>query len=175
MHKELEAVLETWEKEPWESAERLMKEYGEPAEFSENRLVWYETKDGWKRSALMNEPVQHHFPDTHNDFLKQSIDYRVPPDMFSKLAEYDGSVTCDRTRGEIAATCGGTSMNFVAINLANDIVTGKRDVQQARDEYSRLYKADNDGEHPPYTTGFQFEVSTGDTVDPDVKTLGAAG
>ena len=175
MQNGLNEILAKWQKEPRESAERLMKDYGEPDEFSESCLIWRETKDGWKRSVLMNEPVEHMFPDKHNDFLRQSIDYRVPPEMFSKLAEYDGSVTCDRTRGEMAATCGGTSMNFVAINLAHEIITGKRTVQEAREEYARLYKAHKDGEKPPYTTAFQFELPTGQTADPDVRTMKAAG
>jgi hypothetical protein len=40
-------------------------------------------------------------------------------------------------KGEISACC-GASMNFVAINLAYDIVTGKRPVQEARQEYTHL-------------------------------------
>mgnify|MGYP006199982003 CR=1 FL=1 len=174
MNSDLKNILNNWAKEPRESAERLIEEYGEPAEFSATGLLWYDTKDGWKRTQLMKEPVEHMFPDKHNDFLRQFINYKVPPEKFSELAQYDGSVTCDRTRGEMAATCGGTSMNFVAINLAHDIITGKRNVREARDEYSRIYKAYNEGEHPPYTTGFQFELPKGDTSDPDVKTLGAS-
>ena len=37
------------------------------------------------------------FPSTHTDFLEQAIDYRVPVDMFSTLAEYGGSVMAERT------------------------------------------------------------------------------
>jgi hypothetical protein len=59
----------------------------------------------------------------------------------------------------------------VAINLANDIITGKRTVAQARDEYSKLYQAYKRGEKPPYTQSFQFELPKGDTGDRDVATL----
>src|SRR5215218_510829 len=115
MNNELEQIITNWEKEPHESAERLIKEYGEPAEFSPTGMIWYDTADGWKRSVLSNDPTPHNFPDTHNDFLEQFINYRVPPEMFTPLAVYDGSVNVDRTRGEMSARCGGTSMNFVAI------------------------------------------------------------
>jgi hypothetical protein len=174
MQNELQATIEKWQREPRESAERLIKEYGEPSEFSATRLTWFNTNDGWKRSVLSNDPTPHNFPDRHNDFLEQFIDYKVPIEIFSRLAEYDGSVNVDRTRGEISARCGGTSMNFVAINLANDIVTGKRTVQDARAEYTRLYEAYNNGEHPEYTKGFTFDLPKGGTSDPDVKTLGAS-
>src|SRR5438105_1876228 len=104
----VEEIIAGWPKEPRESAERLIKEYGEPEEFSESLLTWRDMSDGWKRTELSNEPTEHHFPAKHNDFLEQFIDYRVPVEMFSTLAKYDGSVVVDRTRGEISARCGGT-------------------------------------------------------------------
>jgi hypothetical protein len=116
--------------------------------------------------------VPHNFPAPHTDYLEQFINYRVPIGMYSPLAEYDGSVMVERTKGEMSARCGGTAMNFVAINLAHDIVTGKRSVADARAEYSRLYQAYKNGEKPPYTQSFQFEVSTEDAGDLDVATLG---
>jgi hypothetical protein len=164
-------VIATWPKEPQDSARRLIEEYGVPNEYSKSQLIWYATKDGWKRTVLSPEETPHHFPAHHTDFLEQFIDYKVPVDMFSKLAEYDGSVVADRTKGEISARCGGTSMNFVAINLAHDIVTRRRDVAQAREEYARLYAAYKKGQKPPYTQAFQFQVATGRTGDPDKTTL----
>jgi hypothetical protein len=68
----------------------------------------------------------------------------------------------------MSARCGGTSMNFVAINLAHDIITRKSTVEAARDEYVRLYKAYNAGEHPPYTQSFQFPLPREDTKDLDI-------
>lgn len=174
MHNELGKILADWPKEPRESADRLIKEYGQPDEFTPTRLIWFNTKDGWKRTVLNNKTFEHHFPDTHNDFLRQFIDYRVPVEMFSPLAEYDGSITCDRTKGEMSAMCAGTSMNFVAVNLAHEIITGKLSVEEARQEYAKLYQAYNKGEHHPYTKSFQFELPKGGTADPDVKTMGAA-
>lgn len=62
-------------------------------------------------------------------------------------------------------------MNFVAINLAHDIVTGKRTVQQARDEYTKLYQAYKRGAHPRYSQLSEFELPRGDTRDPEVATM----
>ncbi|HEY0378367.1 MAG TPA: hypothetical protein VGC87_15735 [Pyrinomonadaceae bacterium] len=171
MNQSVEEVIKDWPKEPRESAERLVEHYGPPAEYSQSQLIWYATRDGWKRTVLSREDVPHDFPAHHTDFLEQFIDYRVPVEMYSALAEYDGSVIAERTKGELSARCGGTSMNFVAINLAHDIVTGKRTVKAARDEYARLYQAYQDGEKPPYTEGFQFDLPQEDTKDPDTAVL----
>jgi hypothetical protein len=95
--------------------------------------------------VLSREETPHDFPAHHTDFLEQFIDYRVPVEMFSKLAEYDGSVIAERTKEELSARCGGTSMNFVAINLAHDIISGARSVADAtRDSTNRT----NEGRTP---------------------------
>ncbi len=171
MNESAHEVTKNWPKNPKESAERLIHYYGPPNEISTSRLVWYNTHDGWKRSVLSKEEIPHDFPAHHTDYLEQFIDYRVPVDKFSALAEFDGSLIIERTRGEMSARCGGTSMNFVAINLAHDIVSGKRTVEQARSEYARLYEAYQKGEKPPYAQAFQFAVPSGDTRDPDTPVL----
>lgn len=167
----VEEIIQDWPKEPQASARRLIDYYGRPDEYSSSGLIWRNTKDGWKRTVLMRDEVRHDFPAPHTDFLEQFIDYKVPLDMYSKLAEYDGSVIAERTKGELSARCGGTSMNFVAINLAHDIITGRRSVAEARQEYTRLYRAFKQGEKPPYTQAFQFPLPKEETKDPDTPTL----
>jgi hypothetical protein len=171
MAQTIEDVINTWPKEPRESARRLIEHYGPPQEYSDSQLIWYATRDGWKRTVLSREETPHDFPARHTDFLEQFIDYKVPIEMFSKLAEYDGSVIAERTKGELSARCGGTSMNFVAINLAHEIITGKRSVAEAREEYTRLYSAYKRGEKPSYTQGFEFPLEAGDTKDRDRPTI----
>jgi hypothetical protein len=171
MSQEVANIAESWPTGPKESAQRLLEYYGRPDEFSKTQLIWSNTHDGWKRAVLSSEGTPHEFPKPHSEFLEQFMDYRVPIDMFSPLAEYDGSVIAERTRGEISARCGGTSMNFVAINLAHDIVTRKRTVAEARAEYVHLYDdAYQRGEKPPYTQAFEFELAKSDTVDRDRST-----
>lgn len=171
MDQELEELIKDWPKEPRESAKRLIEYYGEPDEYSASKLVWYDTKDSWKRTELSREEVPHDFPAHHTGFLEQFIDYKVPLEMYSQLAAFDGSVIAERTKGELSARCGGTSMNFVAINLAHDIIAGKRTIAEARQEYTRLYPAYKNGEKPPYTQGFHFPLPEGDTRDLDRATL----
>lgn len=166
----LQAVIKTWPDAPRESAERLIQYYGEPFEYSSSFLVWGPTKDGWKRTILSGDETLHLFPSEHTDFVQQTINYKVPVEMISALTAYDGSLVVNRTKGELSASCSGTTMNFVAINLAHDLILGNTTVEQAREEYARLFAAYKAGEKPPYAQGFQFELST-DTADPDIATL----
>jgi len=171
MRAEIEQIIAQWEKNPRDAAKRLVDYYGEPDEVTPSRLIWHNTFDGWKRTVLVNEETPHNFPAPHTDYLEQSIDYQVPLDKYNDLAAFDGSVVADRTQGELSARCGGTSMNFVAVNLAHDIVTGQRTVAEARQEYTRLYQAFKGGEKPPYTQEFQFELPKGSAQDPDKATV----
>src|SRR5690606_24656734 len=89
MNAAAKAIIKSWPDEPKASAERLVDYYGEPDEYSQSRLIWYDTHDGWKRTELSSEEVPHAFPTHHNDFLEQFIDYRVPVDKFTALADFD--------------------------------------------------------------------------------------
>ena len=83
----------------------MLAKYGPPAEATPTKLFWY-GNGPWKRTVLTSDIVAHNWPTVHTDFLTQVIDYRVPPESFDDIAEFDGSILLDRTRGEVAARCG---------------------------------------------------------------------
>jgi hypothetical protein len=80
--------------------------------------------------------IPHSFPMAHTDMLYQSITYRIEPEKADELIRHDGSVILERTKGEIAARCDKEEANFLAINLAHEIATGKRSVDDARSFYA---------------------------------------
>ena len=60
-------------------------------------------------------------------------------------------------------------MNFLALNLANDIALGQKTVEKAREFYAKTAMELKAGttSSSPYTEKLIFEASTGNTVDPD--------
>ncbi len=161
-----ESVLSGWAATPQEVGRAMIAKYGQPNEVTASMLVW-NGNGPWKRTILYREEVPHTFPMKHTDLLEQFVDYRVPPDKFDELARYDGSVVVERTKGEISARCDKEDMNFLALNLANDIVTGKRSVENARSFYAKTAMAFKAGKKDPYTEKLQFSVPKGGTADPD--------
>jgi hypothetical protein len=137
-------TTQSWPKVSQEAVKEMVEKYGQPDEFSASQAIWHHNGP-WKKTVVQREAVQHDWPAQHRDVLEQFIDYRVPPDKFDELAQFDGSIIIERTKGVISARCAGEAMNFVALNLANDIVNGKYSVDEARDEYARLYQAYQDG------------------------------
>lgn len=159
-------ILGTWPEEPTEIAEDMIDKYGQPDEILSSKLLWRNTGP-WKRTELYRDGVPHNFPKEHTDYLEQTIDYRAPPETYDELAEFDGSVYPNRTSGELSAKCDKEAMNFLAINLANEIIVGKRSVEEARNDYALTAMKFMMGASPDYTQEFQFELPAGDQRDPD--------
>jgi hypothetical protein len=159
----LDRIIADWKPTPQEVARTVIAKYGMPQEATEMRLVWH-NNGPWKRTELVNEEIPHLFPKQHPDMLKQTISYQVPTDKYDDLAEYDGSVIVERTKGEISARCDKEEANFLALNLADDIVKGKRSVKDARKHYAETILEMKNME---YTKGFLFQVSNAMVGDAD--------
>ena len=149
----------------------MIEKYGQPNGVTPDMLVW-KNNGPWKRTIVSRDTVPHNFPTPHPDLLEQFINYKVPVDKYDDMAAYDGSVILERTKGEMSARCDDEGANFLAINLANDVATGKRTTEQARAYYTNAIKTFKEtGVMDPYMKGFVFSVPTGGTQDPDMKTF----
>ena len=144
----------------------MIDQYGEPDEVTETQLTWH--KPGpWKRIVASKTFFQHNFPAPHIDAVESVIDYRVPVEKFTPLAEFDGSVVIERTAGEVSARCHDEQANSLALNLMHHIVTGAKSAQQAREYYA---KGNSPSKKPtPYMERLRF-TPAGD-ADPDTRML----
>lgn len=164
----VDGILANWKALPKEVAHTTIAKYGMPQEASANRLIWI-NNGPWKWTELVNEEIEHNFPKPHKDMLYQAIAWKVDGDKFDELAKYDGSVIVERTKGEVGARCDKEEANFLAINLAHDIVMGKRDADDARKMYA---EAMMEMKHMEYTKGLRFQPPTGNQGDPDKPATG---
>ena len=165
-----EQAIADWKQKPKDEAKKLIAKYGQPNEVTSQRLIW-RNNGPWKCTELVNEEIQHDFPIQHTDFLKQTIDYRVPPEKFSELAEFDGSVIAERTKGELSARCDKEENNILGINLAQDIARGNKSAEEAREFFTQTIAEAKKGEKPAYMQSLQFQVAKSGTTDPDETTL----
>jgi hypothetical protein len=160
------AVLAAWPMKQRETATALIGKYGNPDVVGDRMLVWFDTGP-FTKTVLMRDAAPHDFPMPHVDYLTQTVLYRVPADKVDDLFEYDGSVWVHRTRGELSAQCDVEAMNFLALNLAHDIATGRRSVSDARAFYARTAMEFKQGDRSsPYVTGLMFR-SGANAADPD--------
>ncbi len=162
----MEQMMGGWPKASKEAAMFMTKKYGPPAAMSKDMMAWGKTGP-WKRTIVYAQEYPHEFPAHHTDVMQQFIDYKAPADMYDELAMYDGSVVLERTSGEISARCDKEGANFLALNLAHDIVTGKRKVEDARKMYGEQVMAMKAKQPAPYTEKLLFQAQAGGTADPD--------
>jgi hypothetical protein len=170
---EAERIIEDWPDAQRNVARQMLEKYGPPNEATPTKLFWYDNHP-WKRTELSSDVVAHNWPAPHSDFLTQTIDYRVPPEMFHLVAMFDGSIVADRTRGEVSARCDSEAANVLGLNMIHEIVTGKRTVDEARETSTQNTVAYNLGRNAPYAERLLFEVPTSGTEDLDNSMIAGA-
>ncbi len=155
-----------WPKASTEAVMYMTKKYGGPMHMNEHMAVWGQT-GSWKRTVVYNYEVDHQFPGPHTDVMQQWVNYRVPAEKFTELAKFDGSVVAERTNGEISARCDKEGANLLALNLSDEIITGKRTADDARKMYGEQIMKMKAGQSAPYTEKLMFTPPARGTRDPD--------
>lgn len=163
-------IIQGWPEESKEAAQIVLDKHGEPDESTETQLTWHD-RQPWKRIVASKAFYQHDFPAPHQDSVETFIDYRVPVEKFSALAEFDGSVIVERTAGEVSARCHDEEANRLALNLMHDIVTGAKTAQQAREYYAKEFADYRRKKPTPYMDKLHFTPGDRSAADPDVRLL----
>lgn len=144
-----------WPQSSISAASKMIQKYGNPSESTPSLLIWRNIAP-YKRVTVFREEVNHKFPLLHKDVIEHVVEYKVPVEKATDLTRFNGSVVFDRTRGELAARSDQESMNLLALNLAADILSGKKTASQARSEYGRFAVDYINGNKTTYTEGLQF-------------------
>jgi hypothetical protein len=163
------AVIDEWPEESREAAQLVIDTYGQPQEATASMLIWH-SAGPWKRIVASKVFYEHRFPTPHIDSVESFINYRVAPGKFTPLAEFDGSVIVERTAGEVSARCHDEQANFLALNLMHDIVTGEKNIEQARQYYAKEFLDARRKKPTPYMEKLRFSPGE-NTADPDEPVL----
>lgn len=168
--KHMEVDVKNWPEASKMAVMKTTEAYGKPTGITEEELIWSEVGP-WKKIRISKEESKHSFPLEHTDMLQMTVMYDVPEDKMDELGQFDGSVTFDRTQGFLSARCDLEANNFLALNLANDIITDKKTVEEARKAYADIIKEKMNGGNPEYLQKLTF-ASQDNAADPDENTMG---
>ena len=159
---------------------QLFTKYGAPGEVTARQVTWLD-KAPWKRVTLYKEGAQHNFASPHKDVLEQVVTYKVPLDKLALLVQFNRSLVPNLTRGELASFADSEEINFLALNVADDIVRGERDVEAARTYYAQIVRAkmikepERDLQKLEFTPGKSAaETADADEVAPLIKHMSGA-
>jgi hypothetical protein len=176
----VQSMAMNWPQASRKALEATVQKYGMPTEMTNTMAVW-KNSGPFLKTVVFSEEIPHRFPKPHSDVLEQTIYYRVPPDRFDDLAQFDGSIKADRTKGTLSARCDSEANNILALNLANDIITGAKSVEEARQFLATTAASATPGTGQPgqgggqgqtgqnadYTRTLRFQVQMAGTADPD--------
>jgi hypothetical protein len=163
--------VSSWSKEAKDAAAFMINKYGVPSGVTPAMVVWNDVKP-FKRSVLYKEAVVHKFPMEHKDVLEHFIDYKITDaKKVMEIWNFDGSVILERTKGEMSARCDREEANVLALNLADQIATGKTSVESARMEYGRQIMALKDGSPKELTQKLVFTPASSAAGDADMPIM----
>ncbi|MFZ5481362.1 MAG: hypothetical protein ACOZNI_31670 [Myxococcota bacterium] len=162
---EVAQVIKGWNEESRNVAQTLLDKYGAPDGVTKDMVVWM--GDGrWYKTVVTNDPIEHNFPTPHKNVVTQYIPYRMPVDKIDDVARFNGAVTYDRVKGVLGVSSNNEATNFLTVNVVDDIVGGRMDVDAARRFYADTSNALTSGQRNEYTDGFRFDVPA-NAADPD--------
>ncbi|MFI5349008.1 MAG: hypothetical protein ACHQ2Z_05665 [Elusimicrobiota bacterium] len=164
--KDAKSVIASWPEKTKAAAQALIEKYGQP-DMVTNKMLGWQDKDQWSMVGVFRDAVAHNDPVPHEDFIENKISYSVPENKVGDLAKFNHAVVVDQSRGTLAAHCDSEEHNILTLNLANDIVTGKRDVAAARGFQKKTMAETAAGKSSPYTERLLFSVSSwGNKTEP---------
>ncbi|MFI5350959.1 MAG: hypothetical protein ACHQ2Z_15535 [Elusimicrobiota bacterium] len=144
-----ETVIRAWPERSRGTAGALIAKYGEPSTFDDRSLIWYYIGPWQETVVYRGTPLS-------ADIVEQSISYDVPDKKISDLKRFDSLIDFDKTHKRLSSRSESEKLNFLAVNLANEIVAGKRNPGQARDFYRRTLRLSESGKSSPYIEEFLF-------------------
>lgn len=150
-----ESTIAGWPSLPQTTARLLIAKYGEPNTFDDGSLVWYDNGE-WRKTVVYRKAPESFMGLHSRDILQQTVAYAVPDAKIGDLKAFDDRIKYDKASGEISAISENENLNFLALNLADEIVADRRSPQEARDFYRKTTKLAQSGKSSAYTQGLLF-------------------
>ena len=161
-----ETILQNWPGRSRSAARALISRYGEPSRFDADSLAW-DDNGPWRKTVVHRKAPRGAWSLHAGDVVEQSIAYAVPDDKVADLARFDRRVRFDKGSGTLSSLSESENRNYLAVNLADEIVGGKRSPAQARSFYRRTVDFAASGKSSAYLDGFVFPLAAGSPAAQD--------
>lgn len=145
----VQSQIAGWPAGPRLAAGVVLEKYGPPDRSgARGGLIWFR-RGPWKRIVVHE--------DERNLPLEQVVDYDVKPQSLEALRAFGHGVIVDPNHSELSASSDREPLNFLALNLAEELASGSRDLQQAERVYAKTADLEHSGKSSAYTQGLLFE------------------
>lgn len=152
-----EAVVSAWAVPSAQAARRLIEEYGAPEIVRSDRLIWI-GNGPWKRTTVWDQaPLYVPTAADDSEVMEQTLDYPLTASQAERLRAFSSALVADASRGELSARSNREEVNRLNLNLAVEIVAGRKSVEEARRQYARTLEFEAAGKSSPYMEGLLFK------------------
>jgi hypothetical protein len=152
-----ERVMRDWPEAARAAGRAMIEKYGKPDRFSEEALVWYNNTP-WKKTVVYGKAWPHFVAMRDKDYLEQTIAYQVPNDKIKAIKRFDNRIAVNQAAERLSARSESESLNFLALNLADEIVNGQRSADEARIFYRKVQRLSFAGKSSSYLDGLRFSI-----------------
>jgi hypothetical protein len=149
-------AVNRWEAPSAAAGRQLLDEYGLPDDVTPNQLTW-DRHGAWKRTVVWNRVPIYRSP-AEFAVMKQTVDYPLNLQQTSELLAFSGGLQIDLERGELSSSSMEEKLNYLTMNLADEIARGLKTVPEARAAYARVLALEAAGKSSPYTDGLLFSA-----------------
>lgn len=131
-----EDIISGWSKTSRLTAAAMIEEYGPPDAIAVDGLGW-KYKNPWKRIIVRDRTDILVSAQGTADSLEQTVAYRVPEDKRLELEAFSDKIRISQDGTSMSARSDAEALNFLTLNLADEIGRGVLDAAQARQSYQR--------------------------------------
>ena len=148
------AVVGAWPPVSAMAARRLMARYGAPDEIHADWLVWNENRP-WKRTVVrIMTPLDTHAED--RGIVEQTVEYPLTGRQAAVLKAFDPRLSYESAGRELGSYSEREEVNFLRLNLANDIVNRRMTPDQARALFAQILRLEAAGKSSSYLQVLHF-------------------
>jgi hypothetical protein len=151
------AITRDWPASSKKAASLMIEKYGQPDGYAADSLTWYDNGP-WQRTIVHREGYRDRSLKRPEAVLQQAVGYRVPLAKFKELERFDPRLVPNRTRNELSMRSESEPVNFLAMNLADEIIMGWNDVDGARRFYDQVSELAKSGKSSPYMESLRFQL-----------------
>lgn len=146
-----EEVISAWTPECAAMARNFMEEYGQPDTEDPNQLFWL-YNGPWARTIVEERSTTMEA----SCRLSQTVPFDLTVNDAAAAESFDSRITADPLRSELSVDSDSEQTSFLLVNLAHDVVRGRKTVRQARAAFSRIDALSGAGKASPYTSRLLF-------------------
>lgn len=146
---EARALVDSWPKQTKGAAMAMIEKYGTPDESGARKLVWNQNGP-WSRTVVRRDEI--------GKAIEQSVELEIPANKFALLDKLPGGVSAERGKNELRAASDNEPLNFLAVNLAQEVFAGKRTIADAAGFYKKTATLAAAGKSSPYVEKLLFKT-----------------